>query len=221
MARCTTQELIQRFRASGQAVPYIIYDIDDVLWDLIGYVAQCYHIPIERAAAVFNIRDNPQLNPDEQEAIIAAFSDPHMFENIQFVPGVADILRPRELGARVGINSNCFNERIAELKRDQLLAAIPDLRPEDLQLNIIHYGETHHKKFAPNMTILVDDSPHNVALSPALLNVMPMSVRWAWSADALQRVSGKPVVWQTDLIAVNQYVYDTVATIMDAQRRRW
>lgn len=214
MVNITIAEAAQRFHASEQKIPHVVYDADDVLWPLIHVVARRLRIDIKRASAIFSIRDNPKLSTKEQQAIISAFADPSYFQNIEFYPGTAEILRPRELGAKVSINSNSFNQQIADLKREQLLAAIPGLQPEDLRMNIIDYGGTHHKKFAPDTTILVDDSPHNIALSPAIVNYMPMTVRWAWSPTALDMVAQKPVIWKPDLIAINQHVYDLVAAMM-------
>lgn len=217
MVTVDTTTLVNQFLASGQEYPLVVYDVDDVLWDLIGRVAQRAHIPYQSATAIFSIRDNQLLTLAQQDTIIAAFSNPEIFRDIAFYEGTADILRPRELGAKVRINSNSFNQAIADFKREQLLRAIPGLTEADIQMNIIDYSKTHSKKFIDGMTILVDDSSHNVAQSPALVNVMPMSVPWSYSESALQMVATKTTVWKPDLKAVNEYVYTLVSQLMQAR----
>ncbi len=212
------ERIRQQYLALGQEEVLAVYDADDILWMLMWRVAQELKLDWETATAVFSIRDNRRLTPYQQDAIIEAFGNPKMFENIEFLPGTSEIMRPCELGAKVMINSNSFNERIGELKCMQLLAAIPRLRPEDIQMNIISHSEAKKKPLDPRTTIFVDDSPHNVAKSPALINVMPKYMPWSWCPQAILEINGKPTVWRKDLIAINELVYDLTKYLMGGEK---
>lgn len=207
-------KIARMFAKLHQEQPVIVYDVDDILWPLIHYVAKRGGIDPARSTAIYSIYDNPQLTRAEQDYLVASFAEASVFENIPFYPGTAEILRPQELGAIVKINSNSFSERIAELKTMQLLAAIPGLKPEQIQMNIIDHSNAHRKPLDPTTTVLIDDSPKNVRLSPALINVMPRNITWSYCADAVQTVCGKRVVWKPNLLQINQFVYQLTACIM-------
>lgn len=191
--------LRQKFRQCDQEKPLAIFDIDDVMHLLEHRIANDLGIDINRFLCTFSVRDNPQLTPSEKKAIIEAFANPKYFRDIEFLPGVERITEPQEFGALVGANSNAFSKEIGELKREQLLAAVPGLKPEQIQINVIHYGETHRKELDPRTTVLHDDSPFNVAMSPALLNSMPSWMPWTHSREALQQMASKLVTWHDSL----------------------
>lgn len=193
------ETLAQKFKQLGQEQPRAIFDVDDVMHLLEHRIADDLGIDINRFLYTFSIKDNPKLTIAEKRAIIAAFSNSKYFRDIDFLPGVERITEPQEFGALVGVNSNAFSKEIGELKREQLLAVVPNLKPEQIQINIIHYGETHRKDLDPRTTILHDDSPFNVAMSPALLNSMPNWMSWTHSHEALLQMTGKLVVWHDNL----------------------
>ena len=198
----------REFRERGGEL-LIAYDVDDILWSLMSVVSRYLSIDLERCLATFGIHDNTLLTPQEQDAVIAAFSNADLFREMKFYSEAIDILRPMELGAKVIINSNSYNDEIADLKREQLLAIIPNLRKEQLCMNIVGEGkDVKHKKFNPDTVIVVDDSPFNVAMSPALVGVMSKWIPWSCSPEAKQAVRGKRVVWKNNLAEINDFVYD-------------
>lgn len=205
--------LARKFSLLDQEEPLVIYDIDDILQLLEYRVAERLGIDLVRLLHTFSIRDNPMLTASEKTAVIDAFSDSSYFRDIEFLPGIERILEPQEFGARIGINSNAFSAEIGDLKREQLLAAVPGLTAEQIQINIIHYGETHRKTLDSQTTILHDDSPFNIALSPALLNSMSDWMPWSYSPEALQQMSGKLVTWHKDLHAMIDFACRAVAAM--------
>lgn len=207
------------FAQLQQEQPVIVFDVDDVLWPLIHRVAKRGGLNPAKCTAIFKIRDNHLLTKAEQDYIIESFADAKVFENIPFYPGVANILRPQELGAIVRINSNSFSEEIAALKTEQLLAAVPGLKLEQIQMNITDHDGAHRKPLAPETTILVEDSPSNVRLSPALLNVMPSNLAWTHCANAVQTMAGKRVAWRPNLLQINALLYQLTAVIMKGDLR--
>lgn len=197
--------------------PLVVYDVDDILWPLMERVTKRLGIDYERATYLFSIHDNPKLTPAERRAILESFANPAIFEDIEFYPGIEDILKVEQLGARVMINSNAFNADIAHLKTEQLLAKVPGLTPENIQMNIIHIADNHKKRMNPDTVIFIDDSEHNIMLSPAVVNVMPVNrPLWCTNHEAIQRLSAarKTIRWCTDLYDINRFVEITVAYLL-------
>lgn len=188
----------------------VVFDVDDTLWSLGEAVAQKLGIERERYFYHFKVTENPKLTEKERAAVIAAYADARFFREIEFFPGIAEILRPQELGARVIIKSNSFSEEIAKLKIQQLLAAVPGLKPEDIKMNIIDYSRTHGKTIDDDATIFVDDSPFNIATSPARVNIMPDLGGWNQDAEAQKLVQDKTVFYAKDLREINRLVYEQV-----------
>lgn len=185
----------------------VVFDVDDVLWPLGETIARHFGIELDRYFYHFKVTENDRLSRQEQEAVIAAYADASFFQEIKFFPGIEELLRPRELGVTVKIKSNSFSEKIAELKIRQLLAAIPGLTEDDIQMNIIDYSRTHGKTIDNDATIFVDDSPFNVSTSPAKINIMPDLGGWNSDAAAQALVQGKNVFYAKDLNEINQLVY--------------
>lgn len=194
-------------RNAGKPGLKVVFDVDDVLWPLGETIARHFGIELERYFHHFKVTENEKLSKREQEAVIAAYADTMFFQEIKFFPGVENLLRPRELGVMIKIKSNSFSERIAELKIQQLLAAIPGLTRDDIQMNVIDYSRTHGKTIDEDATIFVDDSPFNVSTSPAELNIMPDLGGWNSDAAAKELVRDKTVIYAKDLNEINQLIY--------------
>jgi len=195
----------------------IVFDVDDTLWPLGEAIADYLGIEKERYYHHFSVRDNSALSKDEQEAIIAAYADVRFFKNIQFFAGIEAILRPREIGAVVQIKSNSFNEQIADLKIRQLLKAVPGLTAGDIKMNIIHYGQAHKKSIDNDATIFIDDSPFNVATSPAEVNILPDLGGWNKDTEAQTLMAGKNIKYSKSLQEINRLIYqETEARLRQA-----
>lgn len=151
--------------------PEIVYDVDDVLWPLVDRVFARLGIPLEKETD-FNFKSNPILTDDEKQAILAGFSDPHTFDEMNFYPHLPEILQVEELGAKVFINSNSYSNEIIERKRAQLQNQLPDFPSERLTFNLIK-EQADKKQIRANTFVFVDDSPYNIALSDALVNILP------------------------------------------------
>ena len=205
------RQFTQNFQASHQTTPLIVYDVDDILWDLTRRIALKRGLDPDICYAIFRIPDNPELTKADQDYIIKSFANADIFRNIDFHPGIIDLLRPESLGAKVKINSNCFSQAIADLKISQLLQAIPGLTTDDIQVNIIDHSKALRKPLNPETTLLIDDSPHNIAESPALLNIMPSRIPWSCHPAARKQVAHQTVVWQPNLSAINDFVYQAVS----------
>lgn len=209
------QAMWRDFVARKSREVLVVYDVDDLMWPLTIRLAQRGGIDVERVLSNFTIRGNPLLTPEEQHYIIDGFGKVESFRDIQFYDGVQDILKPRELGAKVVINSNSFSQEISEAKTEQLLAAVPGLGLSDIQMNVINYSGAQSKALHRDIAFLAEDSPHNVAKSDALCSVVPSYMNWAVCPSAIQTMLGKRVVARSTLTEINQFIYDGTRYIVE------
>lgn len=191
--------LAYQFRRLDQAQPLASFDFDDVLHPLEYRIVDDLGIPPHKFLHTFHMPTNPLLSEAERQAIIAAFANPKYFYDIEFMPGIENLLKPQEYGARVKVESNAYSKQIGDLKRDQLLAAVPGLKPEQVVVHIIDFSRTYQKQLDPETTILHDDSPYNAEQSSALLISMPAWMPWTYSPAAIKQLSGRIVSWHDDL----------------------
>ena len=151
----------------------VFYDVDDTLWSINPCIARKMGIDHELLDE-FRTRENTHLSPEQIETVIASYQDAHFYETAPFFDDVEKILDlEKDLGVKVRIVSNSFSEEIAEIKRRRLLARIPGLTEEHLFLHITSPQQTHKKTWPFAPTILVDDSPYNVASSAAEHSFVP------------------------------------------------
>lgn len=187
----------------------VVYDCDDVLWDLNTHVANLKGID-PNCLVNFAMLENEALTMPERRAMLDGFRDAASFVDIKFYDGANEILRAEKLGATVMINSNAYNADIAELKRQQLVRLLPEMAPEKMRINVIDPDGACHKEIERDLFIFVDDSPFNIALSEAKINIMPTRL-WNVTPKAKEIVREKNVIWIDDLTKINQFVRETLA----------
>lgn len=215
------RNLAERLRARRQEELVITYDQDDFLGRLMEPITADLGLDFQTATAKYNIRENPALTSAEREAIFLAFANPKYFQEIDFYDGIEDIMLPCELSStkikvKVGVNTHSFTQTISDLKIEQLLDRVRKIQREDIQANVISANEGLHKTHVRIPTILGEDSPYNVACSPALLNIMPETIDWACNNEAREIIGDKLTVWQPSLTAINHYVYELVEAVLTA-----
>ncbi len=190
----------------------VVYDYDDVLWGLNQRAYANLGIPLEKNID-FAVSDNHRLTKLEKQSLLRAYSNSQTFLNINFFDYLEEILKVEELGATVYINSNCYTREILELKQAQLRQALPQFNPEHIRLNLIVNGNAKHKPIDQDTTILVDDSPYNIASSEAEYNIFP-EYPWNTTTKAKNQVKDKNVFWRPNLHEINQLVYQTAKTLL-------
>ena len=183
----------------------IVYDVDDVLWGLNKRVADKIGID-ENKITHFVIKDNYLLSKKEQEAIINEYHNNKTFENIEWYDGIEEILKPKEFGIDILINSNCLTNEMVELKTEQLLDII-DIEKEKIKCNLIDTSTATKKKIDEDTDILVEDSPFNISISPAKLNIL-INHPWNMSEHAIELIKNKNVVRVNSLKEANEYIYN-------------
>lgn len=150
----------------------VYFDIDDVAWDLQGRVAKRLKLPLELLDE-FKVSANERLTEAQREAVLASYCDPETFRYIQFYPGFMDILQLEQAGASLRFKSNSLTTEVAAVKKPQVLAALPDIELDKFEFPVTGVGGSVHKGFDTDAFIVVDDSPYNIASSPAPYNIMP------------------------------------------------
>jgi len=211
------REYQKRMLETRQDVPVVTYDCDEILWKLMRRLAPEIGLKFEDVTAVFAVSENYRLTAEQKQVVLSALADTKYFRDIMFEPGTADILKVCDLGAEVVINSNAFTEEIAETKYYQLLAAIPGLKPDQIKMNIVCAGESAQRKIVDSRTtIFADDSPYNVAMSPALLSIIPRDLPWSICPRAIEVMRGKRVFCAENLVHINRLIYQTVDALRSA-----
>ncbi len=154
----------------------VIYDCDDVLWPLTEKACQKQNIPYGKQKA-YRLDEDNGLSEAEKAKLLDAFHDVQTFREMEFYPEISELSEISALGAEIGVNSNCFNREIADLKRAQLIAKLPFVYKKDLHINVVT-PRTNRKAVEAGTLAFVDDSPYNISTSQALLNLVP---RRSWN----------------------------------------
>ena len=209
-------QAVEKFLESGQERPLVVTDCDDTLWGLLERACEILGIDFEVAQTEFDL-EKTALADAEREALIALFADPRLFEDMKFFPGVERILELEEVGAEVKVQSNAYSEVVGESKRRQLLSAIPGLRPEQIEINVISHANAGRKKFSPQTTILMDDSPNVINMSSALINLVPSRLQRVRTEHGQTLMAGKPVLLLPDFEAMQREAYAICVAIQEAR----
>lgn len=163
----------------------IVFDCDDVLHDLNGKLCRENGINIEKIT-VFNIYQSSMLTQREKETLMGCYKNAETFAHIDWYPEAERLHEIQEAGGDIFINSNCFNEKTAYYKKQQLLKlGIPE---DHIFLNIITQPDSH-KGVGEDIFINVDDHPFNIVNSSAEINVL-MDKPWNHSKEAEKELDG-------------------------------
>lgn len=168
-----------------------IIDIDDVVWGLNKRIAERFDIPYGLLTD-FYVLQNENLSLDLRQKINQAYSDPETFRDMEFYPGFRDLFDLQRYGAEVILKSNSFNKGVIVEKRRQLLAAVPGLREEQMQLMLVNQHTTTKKAIGPDIFSATDDSPYTIAKSSAQHNIMPRQP-WNQTSKAQDMIQAKEV----------------------------
>lgn len=175
----------------------IVFDRDDVMWELNRRVAKITGIPYEKFIC-FSVLENPLLTEEEKERVMEAYRNVDTFKDIPFIPQVVELINDiytNHPAYEVRIISNCLTQEIADVTLPQMMAAT-GLPRENIQLNVISCTEHLQKKLPDDIFIFVDDSPYNIALSKAVHNIMPARRHNDVLVDGC--LNGKPVDYPSD-----------------------
>ena len=191
----------------------VVYDMDDVLWGYTEVAARHAGINFEHWTD-FHVEEIMELSEAERKAVRAVIGRSDYYEEIEFYPGVEEIFRPCSLSerVRVQINSNVVSEEAREIKIRRLRQVLPNLADDDVVFGLVQCGKpksTLKKRIDPRTYIFIDDSPYNIAGSPAKINLMPTRP-WNTSKSAKRVLANSQPTFAPDLKSINQLVYDLV-----------
>jgi len=186
----------------------IVYDVDDICHAQGKRIADDLEFDLADWTS-FYIERIPRFSDDLKKRARAALSDEKYFRDIEFYDGVEDILRPEELDPRVEVvfNTKTGTREGADLKLRQLMEKIPGLTSDKITSTIYeNTNETRYKDIPKNTFVFVDDSPYNLGMSPAEINVT-MIKPWNTSPEGLNLIKGKNVIMFPTLLQINRFIY--------------
>lgn len=194
----------------------IVIDVDDTLWDFSGRISRITGVPLEDMID-FRVNLNDRITPEQQEAMYAAFADPTVFENIEFYPGIEKINNLKIQGLDVKILTGSSSSRIAEMKKPQLAAVLPDL-PAGYKV----FSRQNILKNNGRILMMVDDNPYEVACSQASCNIMPIRP-WNQTEKAMKMVADRNVIYipAGDLGLLANLIYNTAYQLLREPFRRY
>jgi len=161
----------------------IVYDLDDVLWELTQFVMQKLQLD-RKIQTDFRLDQDPAFTDAERAALTAAFSDADNFERIRFYPGASEILAIAAPDVDVMINSNAYSPAVVAVKRRRLQEFYPNMPVELQHINLVTPA-TNRKQIDPDVLVFIDDSPYAIAGSKAKFNLMPHKT-WNTTSAARQ-----------------------------------
>ena len=182
--------------------------MDDTLWSLNKRICQHTGIPYEKIIT-FSIHENPLLTESEKQMTLSSYGNTTMFENIEWFDGISqlnDMIHDENIN--VFINSNSANKTCSALKRRQL-HEILDIPDDHIIINDTGCKKKNviQKTIDSDTYIFVDDSPHNVAMSPAEYNIM-IKTPWNQSDAGKTIVKDKNVIYCDDFNHVLKTIYE-------------
>lgn len=175
----------------------VVFDVDDTGWGLNDRICNILGIDINKLKA-FYIKHNEELNENQKDLILEKYSDPKMFENIEWYEGFESIFDLEQFGCTVHINSNCNTQDVKDTKHIELVDKLgfPD---EKVTLNVVK--DSKNKNIDDNIYILVDDSPFNIAKSKAKYNIS-LKKPWNTSKQGLETIGDKKVIFCDNFIEI-------------------
>lgn len=186
----------------------IIFDMDDTLWSLNKRICQHTGIPYEKIIT-FSIPENPLLTESEKQMTLSSYGNIAMFENIKWFDGVSQLNNMiHDENINLFINSNSSNEACSALKRRQL-HKILDIPDDHIIMNVIGSKKKNsiQKTIDSDTCIFIDDSPHNIAMSPAEHNIM-IKTPWNQSDAGKTIVKDKNVIYCDDFNHILKTIYE-------------
>ena len=91
------------------------------------------------------------------------------------------------------------------LKKTQLLSVV-NIPEENIKCNIIDHSKAMRKEIDKDTDILVEDSPYNIAISPAKINIV-INHPWNLSKEANDMMKSKNIIRFNTLKEANKYIY--------------
>lgn len=161
----------------GYALPVdIVFDVDDVFWPLNKKTCQAAGIPYEKIVT-YHYKRNPLLSESERQALLEAYTDERLHEDMPFFPDAKKFLK-LALDPRVKpwIVSNGLRRRSLDDKERGMRAYLGKHYGRfEARYNLIRPDDSHKKAMPDGIRIymIFDDSPSNVVTAGAKYAFMP------------------------------------------------
>lgn len=171
----------------------IVYDLDDVLWDLTRLALQRVELDQKRQTD-FRLDRDPAFTSEECAQAIAAFSDAQNYADCEFYPGAESILDVASPTVEISIDSNAYASEVVAVKQRRLHETYPNM-PVELQHVQLVTPESNRKQISNDVLVFIDDSPYNIVDSEAKFNLMPRKT-WNTTAKAQKLATGQDKVYR-------------------------
>ena len=149
----------------------IIFDMDDVLWSLMGTICTMHNININNITR-FSIPDCDMLSDEEKQVILKSFKDINTFRQIPMLPSACRIKRLVKTGHDVYVYSHSLAPEIAEYKTTKLKELGLDNQHIQCTCIVQEHATSADKGVDYDTDIFIDDSIHNINRSNAKQNII-------------------------------------------------
>lgn len=137
----------------------VVYDVDDVLNNLNNIVFN--KAGVEGKVTRYYTHENEGLTKSEMAEMNNLYANPDTFRVLEYNEGAERICDIEKTGfADVFTYSANFNPLISRIKYDSLISAIPNIKPDNIEL-VISSGHKHARR---DTDIIVEDSADNIML---------------------------------------------------------
>lgn len=137
----------------------VVYDVDDVLNNLNNIVFN--KAGVEGKVTRYYTNENEGLTKSEMAEMNNLYANPDTFRILEYNDGAERICDIEKTGfADVFIYSANFNPIISRIKYDSLISAIPNIKPDNIEL-VISSGHKHARR---DTDIIIEDSADNIML---------------------------------------------------------
>ena len=177
----------------------VIFDIDDVLWNLNESICKNFDIDMSKIKD-FKISNNDELTDEEKKTLINAYHDVDSFR-IPFNLGAERLFKLRDLGYNIIVESNCLTNEIVAYKRKRVKSM--GIKDAEIKLNLIGIDDVSIKK--TDADVFVDDNPYNIVSNNSPIILAP-KIYWNQSNIGLEMVKNKNVTYFDDLNGIIDFL---------------
>lgn len=136
----------------------IVYDVDDVLNNLNGYILTKLGLPEPNR---YNVMECSMYTSEQKEQILQMYREAETFKHLEYVPGAKEICDIEKSGrAEVMINSSCLSEEVAEVKLHSLLTHVDNLKESKIHFDLTN--ASNRKRTIDGADIVIEDCLANL-----------------------------------------------------------
>jgi len=135
----------------------IVYDVDNVLNNLMDYICEAYNIDIKKIRR-YDISENIELTYSEKNKIFRAFNDKDIFLNLKYDESIGEILNCNNAdnNIEVHIHSLSMNHEIESVKYSKIIELLKNIDESNIVFEVGSKKSVMH-----DVDVLVEDCIEN------------------------------------------------------------